>query len=108
CTDKVARADGDRPPRRADDEQPAPAEVVDDHAREGKAEPAADAEYRRDGADRRPNLLRRELVLDDREGEREDRGAATLEDPEPDQHADVPGEDRADAAREEDAEADDE
>jgi hypothetical protein len=106
--EEVDEHNRDRHTRRPHYEEPAPAEVVDDHAGEREAEPAADAEDGRDGADRRPHLLRRELVLDDREGEREDRGAAALEDAKADQHADVPGDDRPEAAGEEDAEADQE
>ena len=43
---------------RADDEDPAPRELVDDQAGEDEPEAAADAEHRGDQADRRADLRR--------------------------------------------------
>jgi hypothetical protein len=48
---------------------------VDDHAAEHDPEPAADAEHRADEPDRDADLLRWELVADDRERQREHRSA---------------------------------
>jgi hypothetical protein len=97
---------GDPDRERADDEEPAPRELVDQHAGQHEAEPAADAEDRGDHAHSRAHLLARELVVDDRERQREDGAAEPLQRAERDQRPDVPGEDRGDAADEEEPEAD--
>jgi hypothetical protein len=79
--------------RSADDEDPAPREVVDEQAREDEPEAAADAEDRGDHPDGDADPLARELVVDDREAEREDGAAQPLDAPERDQRPDVPRED---------------
>jgi hypothetical protein len=76
--------------------------------REHQPEAAADREHGRDRTDGDTHLLGRELVLDDREAEREDCGASTLKDPAADEDGDVRREDRRHAAGEEDQEADEE
>ena len=70
---------------RADDEEPAPGRVVDDHSREDNPEAAADAEHRRDETNRDAHLLARELVPDDRERQREDGATGALNGTERDQ-----------------------
>jgi hypothetical protein len=77
--EQVHEHDGDRDADRADDEEPAPRGVVDDHAREHEPERAADREHRGDDPDRGSHPFPRELVLDDREAEREDGAARALD-----------------------------
>ena len=60
-------------------EEPLPAEVLDDEAAEDDADPGADAEDGRDQPDPAGDLVERELVADDPEGEREDAAADTLD-----------------------------
>ena len=91
---------------RADDEEPAPREVVHDQAREDEPQAAADREDGGDDPDGAADLLRRKLVLDDREAEREHRAADALDGAGADERPDVPREDRQHAAEEEDAHAD--
>ena len=91
---------------RADHEQPAPGEVVDDHAAQRDAHAPAHAEHRRDRPHGDGAAVLRELVADDREAQREGGSPHALDDAEGDQHADVGGEDRADGAEQEDPEAD--
>src|SRR6266571_5220311 len=67
-----------------------------------------DSEHRRDQPDRHADLFGRELVADDREGEREDRGTKSLHRAESDQRPDVPGRRRTEAADEKDRERDQE
>jgi hypothetical protein len=69
---------GDRDRDRAEDEQPAPREVIDDQAGKDDSEAAADAEDSRDQADPDADLLARELVADDPEAQRKDRRAEAL------------------------------
>ena len=95
-------SDGDR----AEQEEQAPREVVDDHAREDDPEAAADAEHGREQADPDLDLLGRELVADDREAEREERAAGARDDAECDQRPDAPRERCSKAAGEEEPEAD--
>ena len=91
---------------RADDEDPPPGELVDEHAREHEPEAAAHAEHRGDQADRRADLARPGTRPDDREAEREDGAADTLQRAPGDQRPDAPRERRADAADEEHRQAD--
>jgi hypothetical protein len=100
--------DGDRDPQGADDEEPAPREVVDDQSGEDDPEPAADPEYRRDQTDRDTDLLARKLVADDPVAEREDGRAGALKGTPGDQRPDVPGGSRADRADQEQRQRDDE
>ena len=60
-------------------EQPVVVERVDDRAGQDDAQPAADAEDRRDQRDAVRDALARELVADDPERQREDRAAAALD-----------------------------
>ena len=53
--------------------------MLDDQAAEHQADAAADPEHRADGADRHAHLVRRELVADDPEAEREDRRPGALQ-----------------------------
>ena len=69
-------------------EDPLVGEVVDDHAAEHEAGAAADAERRADQPDAGRDPLGRELVADDPEREREDRGADALDRAAGDQHLD--------------------
>ena len=55
--------------------------MLDDRPGQDDAETAADADDRRDERDPLRDAVARELVADDREGEREDRAARTLDDP---------------------------
>ena len=96
--------EGDRD--RAEQEEVAPREVVDDQPGEHDPEAAADAPDRREQADPDLHLVGRELVADDREAEREERAARAGDDPERDQRPEAPGERGADAAGEEEPEAD--
>ena len=79
--------------RRGQREQPDPEEpgdvgVVDDGARQGQADAAADAEHRRDHPDGHRAPLGRELVVDDPEGEREHPARDALDDAPGDDHLD--------------------
>ena len=91
---------------RADDEEPAPREVIDDQPREHDPEAPADAEDRGDQPDRDSDLLARELVADDPVAEREDCRAAALQCAPRDQHPDVPGQGGAHGACQEEQERD--
>jgi hypothetical protein len=81
--------------------QPAPAQGGGERAREHGAEAAADRDDRGDRADGRRQAVRRELVADDAEGEREHRPAEALDDPAGDEDADG-GRDGRDHAAERD------
>src|SRR5207302_7453417 len=61
---------GDADERRSNDEEPTPAGVVDQRAREDEPQATADAEYPRDHADAGTDLLRRELVHHEAERKR--------------------------------------
>src|SRR5206468_1034700 len=98
----------DRYGDRAEDEQPAPGEIVDDQTRQDDSEAAADAEDGRDQTDPDADLLPRELVADDPEAQGKYRRPEPLESAEEDQRPDVPRRRGAGAADEEERERDDE
>jgi hypothetical protein len=79
-----------------------------DQAGEDDPEAAADTEDRRQQPDPDLDLVRRELVADDAEAQREDGAPCAGERAESDQRADVPGERAADRAEQEDRERNDE
>ena len=93
----VDEDDRDRDADGADDEEPAPAGVVDDEPGEHEPEPAADAEDGRQEPDPDLHAFGRELVADDPEAQREHRAGRAGHDPEGDERPDVRRDGAADA-----------
>ena len=104
----VDEHDRHRDPCGADDEQPAPARVVDDQPGDDEPEPSADPEHRREEPDPDLHPVGRELVADDAEAEREDRACGAGDDAEQDQRPDVRSRRAADATDQERHERQDE
>ena len=100
--------DRDGDPHGSDHEHPPPADVVDDQTGEHEAEAASDAEHGGEQADPDLHPLRRELVANDPEAQREHGTCGPGDDPEGDQRPDVGRRRAADAADEERDEGNDE